>query len=145
MEIVDRNIDAPTKMAYYFGIMPNAIGTSAIVEAVQEYLAGLSKECISSLQKIDAGWAPFDADQRPLPITCTLDVRCIRDEIHCHCMSLSETGVAPTPDLVELDEFFLLATEMIENCERAALQARAPAIRAPAVPSHRDVLANWME
>jgi hypothetical protein len=143
MAIADRNIDAPTKMAYYFGIMPNAIGTSAIVEAVQEYLAGWSKERISSLQKIDAGWAPFDADQRPLQINCTLDVRCIRDAIHCHCMSLSEAGVAPTPDLVEFDEFFFLATEMIENFERAALQAPAPAIRTPAIPSHRDVLENW--
>jgi len=143
MAIAGCVLDAPTKVAHYFGLMAEATRTSEIVETVQEYLASWSKERIAGIQKIDAGWAPFDVSQRPLQINGTLDVRCIRDAIHCHCMALREAGVALTPELVELDEFFFIANQMIENFGRPALHARTPVARTPAIPSYRDVLVNW--
>lgn len=131
-------LDMPTKMDYYLGLMAKAKGTSAIIEAVQRYLASWSKERIANVQKVDAGWAPFDVNQRPLKVNGALDVRCIRDAIHCHCMALREAGVALTLELVELDEFFFVVSEMIENHSRIPLQERTPE-----TPSHRDVFANW--
>lgn len=130
--------DAPTKMAHYVGIMAKANGTSAIVEAIQGYLASWSKERIASLQRVDAGWAPFDVNERPLQVNGALDVRCIRDAIHCHCMAFRETGMALTPELVELDEFFFIASEMVENFGLVPSQTRAAAI-AP----RRETHASW--
>lgn len=136
-------LDMPTKLDYYLGLMAKAKGTSAIIEAVQGYLASWSKGRIASIQKIDAGWAPFDVSQQPLKVDDALAVRCNRDAIHCHCMALREAGVALTPELVELDEFFFIASEMVETVGPAALRARMPSIRTPAIPSHRDVFVNW--
>ena len=109
--------DAPGKMRHYLRLMAEAQGTSAIVEAVQGYLADWPKESVASVQKIDAGWAPFDAHQRPLQVSGALDVRCIRDAVHCHCMALRESGMAQTPELLELDEFFFVASELVEKTE----------------------------
>lgn len=130
--------DMPTKMDYYVGLIARAKGTSAIIEAVQRYLASWSKERIANVQKIDAGRSPFDVSQRPLLINGALDVRCIRDAIHCHCMALREASVVPTQELLELDEFFFVACEMIESRGQVSLQARTPE-----TPSNRDVFANW--
>jgi hypothetical protein len=132
--------DAATKMAFYFGIMPNPTGTAAIVEAVQEYLASWPQERIASLQQADTGWASFDVNRRPLRVYDALDVRCIRDAIHSHRMALSGTGVAMTPEFVELEEFLFLAIGMIANLEQTAFQAQA--IRTPAIPSHADTFEN---
>lgn len=130
--------DAQTKMAHHIGIMARANGTSAIVEAIQGYLASWPQERISSLQRVDAGWAPFDVNQRPLPVNGALDVRCIRDAIHCHCLAFREAGMELTPELVELDEFFFIASELMENFGLAPSQTRAAAI-AP----RRETYASW--
>ena len=138
MAMVGYVLDMPTKLDYYLGLMARAKGTSAIIEAVQWYLASWSKERIANVQKIDAGWAPFDVGQRPTQINGELDVRCIRDAIHCHCMALREAGLALTLELVELDEFFFVASERIDNLARIPFQ-----VWTPATPSHLDVFANW--
>jgi hypothetical protein len=131
-------LDMPTQMDYFRGLMAKENGVSVILETVRQYLANWSKERIADIQKIDAGWAPFDVSQRPLQINGALDVRCIRDAIHCHCMALREARVALPPDMVELDEFFFVACEMLESHRHMSLQARTPES-----PSHRDVFANW--
>lgn len=148
MASAERVLDTPSNMASYLWLMAKANGSSAIVEAAQEYLASWSKERIVSIQKVDAGWAPFDMHQRPQQINSALDLRCVRDAIHSHCIALREARMALTPELVELDEFFFTATDMIENFGRPALKARtaattAAAPRTPPVPSHSDVLVNW--
>mgnify|MGYP001591416054 FL=1 len=142
MAIAGYVLDAPTRMAYYLGLMAEANGISAIVDAVQEYLASWSNERVGRIQKVDAGWAPFDVSQRPLQVNGALDARCIRDAIHCQCMALREAGVALTPELVELDEFFFAASEMIESFGGAAMHARTPAIRSAAIASHRELFVN---
>lgn len=130
-------LDMPTKTDYYLGLIAGAKGSSAVVEAVQRYLASWSNERIANLQKIDAGWAPFDERQRPLEVSGVLDVRCICDAIHCHCAALRQAGVALTPELVELDKFFFVARDRVENLGPVPVQ-----VRAPASPSHLDVFAT---
>lgn len=131
-------LDMPTKLDYFLGLVARAKSTSEIIEAVQRYLSSWSTERIANVQKIDAGWAPFDMDQQPTQIHGTLDVRCIRDAIHCHCMALREAGVALTLELVELDEFFFVASGRIDSLGRVPLQ-----VRLPATPSQLDAFANW--
>ena len=131
-------LDMPTQLDCHLGRIANASSTSAMIEAVQRYLASWSMERIAKVQKIDAGWAPFDLNQRPLQINGALDVRCIRDAIHCHCMALRESSVPPTPELVELEEFFFAANEMVESSKRIA-----SAERTRETLSHRNVIANW--
>ena len=138
MAVAGYVLDVPTKMDYYLVLMARAQETRAAIEVLQQYLASWSKERIANVQKIDAGWAPFDMSQRPLQVNGALDVRCIRDAIHCHCMALREASLALTPELVELDEFFFMASEIIENDGRVLWP-----MRTPAAPSHGDVLANW--
>ncbi len=141
-------LNTPSKVAYYLWLIAKANGPAAIVEAVREYLASWPRERILAIQKIDAGWAPFDGYQCPQQIDSALDLRCIRDAIHSHCIALREAGVGLTPELVELDEFFFTATGMIENFGRPVLKVHAPvapaqAMRTPPIPSYTDVIANW--
>jgi len=129
--------EMPAKMDHYLAVMAGSDETCEAILAVQHYLASWPEERIANVQKIDAGWAPFDAGLRPLPINGALDVRCIRDAIHCQCMALREARLALMPELTELDEFFFTANEILESKGRAQLPSRAPA-----GPSHRAVLAN---
>ena len=138
MAIAGNVLGLPTKFDSYLGLMTRAKGTSAIIEVVQRYLANWSKERVANVQKIDAGWGPFDDCQRPVQVDGALDVHSIRDAIHCHCMALREAKVALTLEFLELDEFFFVASEMIEKLEQVPLP-----VRTPATPSCRDVLANW--
>ena len=108
----------PNQLEYHLGLIGSANSTSAMIEAVQLYLASWSMERIAKVQKIDAGWAPFDLNQRPLQVNSALDVRCIRDAIHCHCMALRESSVRPTPELVELEDFFFATNEMLQSSSR---------------------------
>jgi hypothetical protein len=147
MAVAGYVLDTPSRMAYYLWFIAKADGPGAIVAAVRDYLASWPRERIRAIQKIDAGWAPFDAYQSPLPVNGALDLRCIRDAIHAHCIALREAGLALTPELLELDEFFFTATEMIDNFGRPALKPRAPVadqeMRTPPLPSYGDVIANW--
>lgn len=136
-------LNTPPNMGYYIELMARADGVQAILDVVQNYLASWSRERIANIQKIDAGWAPFNAGEQPLEVGDALTVRCIRDAIHHHCIALREVRVALTPELVELEEFFHVATEMVENLGCTPSQARAPMMRTPPVPSHADVFVNW--
>lgn len=136
-------LNTPPNMGYYIDLMARADGVQAILDVVQSYLASWSNERIANVQKIDAGWAPFNSGEQPLEVGDALTVRCIRDAIHHHCIALREVKVALTPELVELEEFFHVATEMVENFERTAMQARAPLMHTPPIPSHADVFVNW--
>ena len=117
-------LEMPNHLEYHLRLIGGANSTSTMIEAVQLYLASWSMERIAKVQKIDAGWAPFDLNQRPLRVNGALDVRCIRDAINCHCMALRESTVRPTPELVELEEFFFASNEMFERSKRAVSAGR---------------------
>jgi hypothetical protein len=141
--IVEYGLVAPAKLDFYIEAMARATGISSIIITVREYLGSWPKERIASAQKIDGGWAPFDGFQRPRSVNSAATVHCIRDSIHAHCMALREAGMALTPELVELDEFFYAASKMLEKYGEAALQWRSGPDRMPMVPSHAAALVNW--
>lgn len=131
------------KLLRYLGLVAAAETPAEVLRAVQSYLDAWPKERIASVQRVDGGWAPFDWNQRPLRVNGVRDLRRIHDVVHCHCIFLSEAGIALTPELEELNEFFVAATEKADKFGPAALQSRTPATRTPTIPSHQYVLGNW--
>lgn len=126
------------KLRHYLELIASAEASAEVLKVVKRYLDAWPKERVESIQRVDGGWAPFDWHQQALPVDGVRNLRRIRDAVHRHCILLREASMALTPELVELDEFFVVATEMAEDLGHAASQTRAPAI-----PLHRDALVNW--
>ena len=114
-----------TEMDRFVRLMAAATGTAGIVDAVSEYLAGWSKERILNLQKIDAGWAPFDDRQQPVPVYGAVDALQICDSVRGQCIALKEAGITLAPELLELDLFFFLVRQIVEDHEPAVSRAYA--------------------
>ena len=114
-----------TEMDRFVRLMAAASGAAGIVAAVNEYLAGWSKERVLSLQKIDAGWAPFDDRQQPVPVHGAVDVLQICDSVRSQCIDLKESGIALAPELLELDLFFFFVRQIVEDHEPAVSRAYA--------------------
>ena len=104
-------LDSLTQLDRYVRLMGAAAALDGIVAVVRAYLAGWAKSRILSLQSMDAGWAPFDDDQQPLPIHDAEDVRRICVAVRDQCMALRAAGLTLTPELLELDLFFFFANE----------------------------------
>ena len=118
-------LDSLTEMDRFVRLMAAASGAEGIVDAVSGYLAGWSKERILNLQKIDAGWAPFDDRQQPVPVYGAFDVLQICDAVHSQCIALKESGITLAPELLELDLFFFFARQIVEDHEPAVCRAHA--------------------
>jgi hypothetical protein len=140
--IAQRSLNEPANLDYYVAVMARAKGIAQAIEAVQGYLESWPKERIDNVQKIDGGWAPFDDAQQAQPVYSAATVHCIRDSVHGHCMALRDAGMALTPELVELDEFFYAASRMLDRYGEVALQWRTRD-RTPAIPTYADAFANW--
>ncbi len=97
-----------------------------VVAAVRDYLAVWPSERVARVQRVDAGWAPFDQDQKPTAVYRATDVHRICDAVHGQCVALGNARIAPTPELVELDLFFLLAIAKLAQLEPEPAPARAP-------------------
>ena len=90
-------------------MLAQARDRSEIIEAVRQYLDAWPSERVSRIQRIDAGWAPFDLQQHASPPLGPADLRKICDAVHQQCAALSSAGLPPEPDLVELDLYLSLA------------------------------------
>ena len=88
-----------------------------VVAAVRDYLAIWPSERVACVQRVDAGWAPFDQRQKPTAVYRATDVRRICDAVHGQCVALRDAGMALAPELLELDLFFLLATAKLAQLE----------------------------
>ena len=97
-----------------------------VVAAVRDFLALWPSERVARVQRVDAGWAPFDQDQRPTAVYRATDVHRICNAVHGQCVALRDAGVALTPELLELDLFFFLATAKLAQLEPQPAPARAP-------------------
>lgn len=95
--------------------LSQARGGPEVMESVRDYLAGWTAERVARIQRIDAGWAPFDEYQRPAPLFRPADVRKICDAVHEQCAALSGAGVAPVQELLELDQFLRFACAKLEE------------------------------
>ena len=120
-------LNSLTDMDRYVRLMAAAPGAEGIVNAVSGYLAGWSKDRIRNLQKVDGGWGPFDERLQPAPIHGLADVPRICDSVRKQCLALKEAGIAPTPELLELDLFLFFARQVVED--RGPVKSRAsPAV-----------------
>jgi hypothetical protein len=95
--------------------LSQARGGPEVVEFVREYLAGWPAERVARIQRIDAGWAPFDEYQRPAPLFRPADLRKIGAAVHEQCAALSGAGVAPVSELLELDHYLRFACAKLEE------------------------------
>lgn len=100
-----------------------------VVAAVRDYLAVWPAERVARVQRVDAGWAPFDQDQKPTAVYRATDVHRICDAVHAQCAALRDSGMALTPELLELELFFLLATAKLAQFEPAPARAPQPSSR----------------
>jgi len=122
-------------------LMAGAGSIAEILERVQAYLDSWSRERIIRLQKMDGGWAPFDRSQRPLRVGSLGKVHASGDAIHLHCVALRAAGFPLTPELVELDEFFRAARQLIRAREQAGPRTRTPETRTPSMQSRQEAMA----
>ncbi len=96
-----------------------------VVAAVRDSLALWPSERVARVQRVDTGWAPFDQDQKPTAVYRATDVHRICDAVHGQCVALRNAGMALTPELLELDLFFFLATAKLAQLEQEPAPARA--------------------
>lgn len=94
-----------------------ARGASEVLGAVRAYLEAWPPDKVASVQKVDAGWAPFDESRRPVPVQRPADLRRICDTVHGQCAALRGAGVPPAPELLELDLFLFLACTKLAEFE----------------------------
>jgi hypothetical protein len=120
-------------MDRFVRLMAIASGTPGVVAVVRAYLASWSKERIDRLQATDAGWAPFDEFQRPLPIRSVDEVRQLGGSVRIRCRELRASDMKVAPELLELDLFFFFANESLAVHEPVRSQAPVRAM-----PLHRN-------
>ena len=86
-----------------------AEGLFAVLEITQEYLRAWPKERVANLQRIDGGWAPFDSDQNPLPMSTVGRLELFQEAVHRQRLALSRSNPKLTPEIAELDEMLTIA------------------------------------
>lgn len=86
-----------------------ARGASAVLETVRAYLESWPTERVARLQRADAGWAPFDAQQQPVAVNSAAHIEDVSRDVHRHCAALRESGLELPSELLELDWFLLCA------------------------------------
>ena len=117
MAITECALGSLTDMDRCARLMKAATGAAGIVNAVSEYLAGWTRERVLNIQKVDGGWSPFDERQQPVPVHGVDDVLRICNSVRGQCVALKESGIAPTPELLELNQFLFFARQVVEDHE----------------------------
>lgn len=94
-----------------------------VIAIVREYLCRWPAERVARLQCLDAGWAPFDGSQKPLPIHHPVDVRRMHGYVHGQCIALRDAGLDVTPDLQGLERFLYLSSLRLADFDAGPLSA----------------------
>lgn len=134
MATTEYGLGSLTEMDHVLVLMAKARKASDIVDAVRAYLSRWPAARVARVQMIDAGWAPFDERQLPVPIIGSLDVRQIYGAVHGQVVSLKESGMAPTPEFLELELIFFFADFMLHDQE-----PDSPAAHAASQTSRREM------
>lgn len=108
-------LESLSEVESHLRLLSMSDGAGEIVSAVGNYLDSWRKERIENLQKIDGGWGPFDIHQRSEPLHGVADVARISGNLSKHCRALKDTGLEPTPELLELDLYFALAMQYADK------------------------------
>jgi hypothetical protein len=136
MNATEHAFDSSKDASRCASLLAGARSAPDVVTAVRSYLAAWPKARVADLQRIDGGWAPFDADLQPTPLYRPADLQRICDAVHGQFASLQGAGVAPAPELLELDTFLCLACAKLAQIEpglapqRSGLADRQPESRA---------------
>jgi hypothetical protein len=115
MAIAKNVLNVFPDMNRYVRLMHAASGTDEFVTAVSAYLASWSKAKIENLQKVDGGWGPFDKNGQPTRLRTLADVAWIGDTVRRQMVALTQAGIAPNPELVELDLCLAIAKQVVEH------------------------------
>jgi hypothetical protein len=127
---INRESPVNESLLHYLDLIAAAEGPAQVLRAVQSYLNAWPKERIESLQRVDGGWAPFDRNQIPAVVNGVGGLRLIRDNVRRQCAALRQAKVQVTPELTELDEMLLIATQCAESMKTPGFKARSPAAAA---------------
>lgn len=100
------------------GLMAAKGGTAGIVDAVREYLACWPRERILKVQEVDGGWGPFDARQQPVLVRGPDHIIILGESLHRHRNALKDAGFTPTTEFLEIELFFSLARQVVEDWKR---------------------------
>ena len=87
-----------------------------IVEAVNRYLASWPPERIRALPNFEHRGGPSDVQKRAMFVSSLLEVTRLFEAAHFHRKKLTESGVRPEVELVEL-ECFLHAISQVANAD----------------------------
>jgi hypothetical protein len=90
-----------------------------VIAAVRAYLEAWPADKVASVQKVDAGWAPFDDNRRPVPVHRAVDLHRICETVHGQCSALRSAGLPLPPALLELDLFLFLPCAKLAEFEPA--------------------------
>jgi hypothetical protein len=88
-----------------------------LIDAMRDYLAAWPAEKVARLQTVDAGWAPFDENQRPTALYRSADLREVCETVHGQCSALRSAGMPLAPELLELDLFLFLACAKLSQLQ----------------------------
>lgn len=119
--------DSPDGLPRFIRLLAQARATADVVETVGQYLDSWPAERIARIQRIDAGWAPFDPQRHPSPPLGSGDLCKIREAVHGQCAALTSARVAVDPDLLELDLYLTLACRRLEDIAPESVPARPAA------------------
>lgn len=126
------------EMDRFLLLMGRATRSAELIDTLRAYLSGWPAARVARVQRIDAGWAPFDDNQQPIPIVGRLDVRQIHAALHDQVESLKQSGVPPSAEILELELVFFFADFLLDDLDPEFLAARAPDVR----PENRTAVAR---
>jgi hypothetical protein len=126
MGTADYVLGSASEMDRFVRLLAGARGAPDVVAAVSEYLAAWPSERVAGVQRVDAGWAPFDDRQRPTPLYRPADVHRICEAVHGQCAALRGAGLTLAPELLELDLFLFLACAKLAELQPGIAAASAP-------------------
>lgn len=140
MDTTDRVLESLGALHRYIRALATASAAYQVVDTVRSYLDAWPAERVAGVQTLDAGWAPFDDTQHPLPVADAGDVHRIHRALHNQCAGLRASGMEPTSELLELCLLFFFASHALEDLDTAAEppRGRAAAARARLTQVRRE-------
>ena len=124
MTVFAAEIGPPDGLPRFMERLAHARTRTDVVDAVRGYLADWPAERVLRLQRIDAGWAPFDLQQHPSPLAGPTDLHNACDAVQAQCAALSGAGVEVEPELAELAMCLSHACRRLDEVPREAAAPR---------------------
>lgn len=117
MENAEHILDPLAEIDRYLCHLARAREALDVVQAVRDYLAAWPAERVALMQRVDAGWAPFDDHQEPAALVRPKDVLRSYHAVHGQCQGLRAAGMALPPEILELEQFFYFASVKLADFE----------------------------